>query len=283
MIVVHDYDADTAERIIGGHPLAQRGLVSQLSIEPGSGSPARQRNLGWRSARGRLIAFTDDDCRPEPGWLTALTSESDGPGVVVQGRTRPEPHEAAILAAPHVRTLSIEPVGPYCQTANMLYPRAILEQLGGFDEVAVSGEDVGLSLRARAAGAKIVAAPEAVVNHAVESHSLPGILQQNLKWRHLAYLVSRHPEFRRELHLGIFWDDEHLLVLLATAGLLAAPFDRRWLALAAPYAARQAGRRGRGARARLLAGAEAPGQLIRQLAEVAGMAVGSVQHRTILL
>ena len=71
------------------------------------------------------MAFTDDDCRPEPGWLEALVAAARrAPGSVVQGLTRPDPLEAAVLAAPHVRTLSIEPVGPFAQTCNIVYPRA---------------------------------------------------------------------------------------------------------------------------------------------------------------
>ena len=31
--------------------------------------PAPARNEGWRSARAPLVAFTDDDCEPAPGWL----------------------------------------------------------------------------------------------------------------------------------------------------------------------------------------------------------------------
>ena len=33
--------------------------------------PAAARNAGWRGARGAVIAFTDDDCIPQPGWLAA--------------------------------------------------------------------------------------------------------------------------------------------------------------------------------------------------------------------
>src|SRR6516164_7541417 len=29
--------------------------------------PAAARNAGWRAAHGPLIAFTDDDCVPDPG------------------------------------------------------------------------------------------------------------------------------------------------------------------------------------------------------------------------
>jgi glycosyltransferase involved in cell wall biosynthesis len=284
LVVVHDYDAATAARILDDHPLARAGRLRRHTIEPGTGSPARQRNIGWRMAGAPLIAFTDDDCRPEPGWLAGLVAGArEAAGAVVQGATRPEPLEGAILSAPHVRTLRIEPVNAYCQTCNILYPRELLERLGGFDEIAVAGEDVDLSLRARAAGARIVAAPDAVVFHAVESHTLPGILRANLKWRYLAYLVKQHPELRRQMPLGLFWDDEHAYTSLALAGLLGALADRRLAVLAIPYARRVVRHRARGRRLPALALADVPGQLVRQGAEVAGMLAGSVRYRTLLL
>jgi glycosyltransferase involved in cell wall biosynthesis len=284
LVVVHDYDRATAERVIGRHPLAAAGRLHSLAIAPGTGSPARQRNLGWRAARGDLVAFTDDDCRPDPTWLERLVAAARGhPGALVQGATRPDPLEHEVLRAPHVRTLLIEPLNAYLQTCNMLYPRALLERLGGFDERAITGEDVDLSLRAKAHGAPVTPAPDAVVFHAIESHSLPGIVRQNLKWRHLAYLVSRHPEFRRQLTLGVFWDADHLRVLAAAAGLASARRRPRLLALAAPYVASASRRRGPGRRARALAGAEIPGQAVRQLAEVLGLAAGSVRYRTLVL
>jgi GT2 family glycosyltransferase len=284
VVVVHDYERDTARRILDDHPLTEAARLRHIGIEPGTGSPARQRNIGWRATKGELVAFIDDDCRPDPDWLEQLVAVArESPGNVVQGRTQPDPFESRVLAAPHVRTLLIEPVGPYAQACNILYPRALLERLDGFDERAVSGEDVGLALRARAAGSELVAAPDAVVNHAIESHSLPGIVRQNLKWRHLAYLVKAHPEFRRQLTLGVFWDREHLLTVAALAGVVGGLRDRRLLALAAPYAAHMSRRRGEGRRQRLIATLELPGQLVRQGAEVAGMLAGSVRHRTVLL
>jgi glycosyltransferase involved in cell wall biosynthesis len=284
VVVVHDYDAGFAERVLDRHPLARDGRLRHVPIPPGTGSPARQRNVGWRAARGRFVAFTDDDCRPEPEWLDRLLASVRDPETdVVQGATRPDPLEVHLLAAPHHRTMATEPPGPFFQTCNILYPRALLERLGGFDERAVSGEDVGLACRARAAGSRIVGARRAVVNHAVESHTLPGMVRENLKWRHLAYLVKRHPEVRRDLCLRVFWNADHLAMTLAVAGVAGAARDRRALALTAPWAVRASRRRGAGARARATALAELPGQSVRQLAEVAGLAAGSVRHRTLLL
>lgn len=37
--------------------------------------PAAARNAGAAEARGEFLAFTDDDCIPDPGWLAALARE----------------------------------------------------------------------------------------------------------------------------------------------------------------------------------------------------------------
>jgi glycosyltransferase involved in cell wall biosynthesis len=284
VVVAHDYDAETARRVLDRHPLREAGRLRHIAIAPGTGSPARQRNLGWRAARGALVAFTDDDCRPEPDWLERLVAAAErAPGQIVQGATRPDPLEHEVLAAPHVRTLQIEPVGPFAQACNILYPRDLLERLAGFDERSVTGEDVGLSLRARAAGVTVVGAPDAIVNHAIESFTLPGIVRENTKWRHLAYLVKRHPELRRELELGVFWDRDHLWGAVALVGLLGTLRSPRLAALAVPYALRASRRRGPGRRGPAVALPELPGQAVRQIAEVVGLAAGSVRHRTLLL
>ena len=284
VVVVHDYDADTARRMIESHPLSRAGRAQAIAIPAGTGSPAKQRNIGWRAAHGKLVAFVDDDCRPEPPWLAALlTVSADSPRSVIQGATRPDPLESKVMAAPHVRTLSIDPVGIYAQTCNILYPRALLERLGGFDEEAIAGEDVDLSLRARAIGVSFLPAHDAVVNHAVESHTLPGIVRQNFKWRHLAYLVKHHPELRRTFPAGIFWDPQHLQTFAALTGLALARRHPAFLLLAGPYASTAWRRRGRGPRARATALIEVPGQATRQVAELVGLVVGSVRHRTVLL
>lgn len=281
LLIVHDYDPPTAERVIERHPITGQRAVRAIT---GAGGPGRRRNMGWRAARGELIAFIDDDCRAEREWLERLVAAArQHPGQVIQGRTRPDPFEEEVLKAPHVRTLNIEPVNSYRETCNILYPRELLDRLHGFDERAITGEDVDLSLRAIAAGAHISAAPDAVAYHAIESFTLPGILRVNTKWRHLAYLVKRHPEMRAQFPLGIFWDEDHLLVTAAAAGLAGARRHPWLIALAAPYVRKASRRRGGGRRERAIAFAELPGQAVRQFAEVLGMAAGSVRHGTLLL
>jgi len=56
-------------------------------IEQANAGPATARNTGCMMARGELLAFTDDDCRPDPHWLRALDEMvARHPGCAVGGR-----------------------------------------------------------------------------------------------------------------------------------------------------------------------------------------------------
>jgi glycosyltransferase involved in cell wall biosynthesis len=286
VVVVHTYDAEDARNVLDRHPLAAGGTLRHERIAPDQGSPARQRNLGWRAARAPLVAFTDDDCRPDPAWLEGLLDAAErAPGDIVQGATRADPLDHAIWAAPHTRSLHVDPPGPFAQTCNILYPRALLERLGGFDErfPGPAGEDVDLALRAQALGVRVVGAPVAVVFHAVEEHTLPQMVRLNLKWADMAYLVKRHPQVRRDYPLRIFWRREHFLFCLALLGAGSARRLPPLALLGVPYLRWALGRRGRRKKARLACVVELPGRVVVDAAEVATLAYGSVKHRTLVL
>ena len=167
-VVVHDDGPGPTEDLLRDHPLAAAGVLRHRSVAPGTGSAARMRNVGWRAAGGRLIAFTDDDCRPHPDWLERLlAATARKAGAIVQGRTRPDPAEAALLAgASRASTRDVAPPTPFGETCNIAYPRALLAALDGFHEGSALpfGEDMDLLLRARRAGAVLQAAPDAVVD-----------------------------------------------------------------------------------------------------------------------
>jgi GT2 family glycosyltransferase len=287
VIVVHDYDDEDTRNVIECHPLAQSGCLGHIRIEPGTGHPARQRNLGWRAAKAPLIAFTDDDCRADPRWLESfLEAAAANPGAIVQGVTKNEPYEIETWAAPHVRTLDIpHPPNEFLQTCNILYPRRLLEQLDGFDESfeAPAGEDTDLGLRAAEAGARIAGSYDAVVYHAVEEYTLPAMIRLGWKWRHVALLAKRHPRVRREWVLGFFWRREHALLVAAALGLTAAKRFPPAALAAAPYLREQLVRRGTEKRQLAVSALELPGQVAVDAAEVATMLAGSARYRTFVL
>jgi glycosyltransferase involved in cell wall biosynthesis len=284
LVVVHTYAPAVAARLLEGHELAQAGVLRHIPLDPSRARPSLQRNAGWRAASGTLIAFTDDDCRPDPHWLERLVGRhGEAPGSIVQGATFPDPREEHLFVRPHVRTLRVHPPGRFTQTCNILYERELIQRVGGLDDRAITGEDIDLGIRARDAGARLVGAPEAVVYHAIEALSLVEKIRSQHKWQHLAYVVKRHPRLRSGCLWGIWWKRDHLRALIVLAALLAAP-RRPWALVGlVPYLQRERYRHGRGKRAQLRATREMPAHWVVDLAELATFVAGSVRYRTILL
>jgi GT2 family glycosyltransferase len=286
VVVVHDSRGEETETLLNEHPLAASGTLSHLRLPAGTGLPGVQRNAGWRAARAPLVAFTDDDCRPDPDWLARILEvAAHESGAIVQGRVRPDPFETDILAAPHARTIEVEPPGPFAQTCNVLYPRELLERVGGFETAfpLLSGEDTDLYERARETGAAYVGAPDALVYHAVESTTLAGALRRSIRWQHLAYVVKRHPHVRERLVLRAFWRRSHSLFVLALAGAAGSARTRPAAALAVPYLAHLVRRRGTHVRGLIRAAVEVPGRIAIDAVEVATLARGSIRYRTLFL
>jgi GT2 family glycosyltransferase len=287
VVVVHDYDDRDTHETFERHPLTETGQLRHIRIEPGTGGAARQRNLGWRAARAPLIAFTDDDCRPDPGWLQQLLATAERhPGAIVQGKTLADPLENDVYASPHHRTVQeFDPPGEFAQTCNILYPRTVLERIGGFDEQmrAPAGEDLDINLRARAAGADYVGAPDALVYHCIEGYTLIGALRLARKWEAIAYLVKLHPEVRRSFPLRIFWRATHLRLMLAALGLGMARRHPVLAMLTLPYINYALRQRGTHLSARVVSCVELPGRVAVDALELAVLIRGSIRHRTLVL
>ena len=284
-------DSDRFEVIVVRSPAssgpftqAPEGLAVRFETGPVASRPA-QRNHGWRLAAGRLVAFTDDDCRPAAGWLEALVAAADGESVVVQGRTDPDPDEIHLLHG-LARSVRVTRASPWYETCNIAYPRDLLERLGGFDERFTGlGEDTDLGLRAVGAGAEVRFSERALVHHAVEAQPLTKAIRSALtKWETTPLVYREHPEHRRHLFAGFFFNRTHATATAALAGLL---IRRRHplvgAALAAPFVAESIDRENLGPRGLLRQLIHLPARFLRELAMVAGIARGAVRHRTPML
>jgi GT2 family glycosyltransferase len=286
LVVAHTYVPDVAERVLGSHELARDGLLRQVPVDPLRARPSLQRNAALAVARGSLVAFTDDDCRPAADWLERLLERHDAePGAIVQGATRADPLDLERIGSPlYVRTVwEPDPPGEFMQTCNILYPRQLVDRVGGFDEQAITGEDIDLALRARKAGAPLVGAPDALVYHAAEALTLGEKLRANEKWQHLAYVVRKHPELRERCTLRVFWTEEHARAALGLVGLVVAPRHRAALLALLPYYLLEATHFGEAPRARLRAIRRLPQLWFVQIAEVGVFIRGSLRYRTLLL
>jgi GT2 family glycosyltransferase len=282
VVVCDDGSRDDTGRVLAELAAATPVDVRVVTAERNQGRAAG-RNRAWRASRAPVVAFTDDDCVPEPNWLEAgLAAMRDGRRVVV-GRTIPNP-EQEYRRGPFSLTISVEDA-TYFPTCNVFYLRADLESVGGFDEgfSTWGGEDTDLGWRVRDAGATPTFAPEALVLHEIYPSSFRAVAKHALRTTGIPRVVRIHPEdSKRLLHLGIFWKESHPRALLALAGLGLARGHPAALLLAAPWIAFRlhddplhAGPRRRIA---LL-----PGAFAIDVLEVYAMIRGSLEHRRLVL
>ena len=142
------------------------GLHGRVIRGPGRG-PGTARNLGIRSARGDVVAFTDDDTEPAPSWLRSAVErlEAEPAAAGVEGPVSSPPWDPL-----REHSLATETPGNYW-TCNVAFRRAVLERVGGFDESfgLPHCEDLDLAFRAMehgpigfASGMRIVHHPRAV-------------------------------------------------------------------------------------------------------------------------
>lgn len=267
-------EREQAAAAMSGHGPSLRVLRQ----EPARG-PAAARNAGWRRARTPLVAFTDDDCEATAGWLEAMLAASrEHPGAIVQGPTTANPSERDRYG-PFSHTVENHALGRGFETANILYPRELLDRLGGFDEIAFTragGEDTDLAWRAIDQGVPTVWAPAALMHHAVTELGPLGKLRAARRWDESMLAFKRHPGLRETRYAGVFWNVEHANFARAAFALMLPSrlWWARWM-LAAPYVARLVQRRS----GPLLA----PYIILHDTIEVATIVRGAVRYRVLII
>jgi len=157
--------------------------------------PAGARNAGWQAATGGVIAFTDDDCMPTPGWLEELLTGLDQADIS-QGLTAIDPTDHRHIG-PFGHTVEVLQETGFYETCNIAYRRDWLECLAGFEEsFYYYGEDTDLAWRAKKAGARTVFLPDAVVHHEWKRETDARFFTRRTlwHWRGIARFVRKHPE-----------------------------------------------------------------------------------------
>lgn len=198
-----DGTLEELQRLTAGDP---RFRVERIEDNRG---PGRARNLAWRSTAAPFVAFTDDDCAPEPTWLRALL-DAGRHADLVQGRTVP----AEARRGWFDRSQRIERWSGRFETCNLLVRRRLLEDHDGFDEQfhIAMGEDTDLGLRCVAGGARTAFAPDAVVVHHVFPSGFGDYLRQRRRYAEFVQLMRVNPAGRGLLKFGFVLRGVHVLV-----------------------------------------------------------------------
>lgn len=158
------------------------------------------RNKGIRASTGKIIAFTDADCRPESDWLENLVKPfldveialSAGEIVALPGKTILEQHAERENTLSQKHTLA-HPFCPYGQTANLAVRKQVLETVGLFRPHLTSGGDADLCWRILGETSyKMCFAENAIVRHRHRST----IKQLQSQW----YRYGESNKYLHELH-----------------------------------------------------------------------------------
>ncbi|GAC1342435.1 MAG: glycosyltransferase [Ktedonobacteraceae bacterium] len=175
----------------------------------GAHGPAAARNAGWRVATGEIIAFTDDDCVPSAGWLSAGVAAFHEGVIGVAGRL------IVPLSSEHCPTdyerNAAQLVTAQFVTANCFYRRFCLAAVAGFDErfTAAWREDSDLlftlletaeyyPLVEGTGKDAFVYVPAAAVVHPLRSARWGVSLSQQRKSMFNALLYKKHAKLYRE-------------------------------------------------------------------------------------
>lgn len=168
VILVDDGGACDLKSVVA--PFLDR-LIVKLERQPNHG-PAGARNRGAASAAGDFLAFTDDDCEPERGWLRALEAQLlRHPGHAIGGRIVNVATDV-YAAASHVMIdalyAHVNRDSPrFFASSNIAIRAGLFRDLGGFHDAfpLAAAEDREFCNRCLRRGIRLTYAPDAVVQH----------------------------------------------------------------------------------------------------------------------
>jgi glycosyltransferase involved in cell wall biosynthesis len=199
VFVVDNGSTDNTPAVCAAH--ADAGV--RCILEPVAGL-SRARNVGWRSAQGAVVGYLDDDGQATPGWLAGVlaafqdvqpTPAWAGGPIDLDWHVQPP----AWLDAPLQECLGALDFGDRPRWlemherlggGNSFFPRALLAELGGFDErlgrvnnLLLSGEETQLQRRIEARGGRLYYHPDIRMRHDVPAERVqPAFFYRRYYW-----------------------------------------------------------------------------------------------------
>ena len=160
------------------------------------------RNVALHAARHEVVAYIDDDARPDPHWLTYLVETltrtdhagAGGPNIPPAGCGTVADAVAVAPGGP-VHVLLTDEVAEHIPGCNMAFRRDRLLAIGGFDpQFRIAGDDVDVCWRLQERGWTLGFSPAAVVWHR-RRDTVGGYWRQQLNYgRAEADLERKWPE-----------------------------------------------------------------------------------------
>lgn len=215
VIIVDDSGYDELEPVLAPF----RGCYHLIAIRTPHLGPGPARQAGIDLAQGKYLAFTDDDCVPDPDWLVELQAAlGANPGCAVGGEVINGLRDNSFSSASQMifeyfsQQSAFNEV-EYVGTGNVAYPGPAFREIGGLDRNwrVWGGEDRDLCRRWRASGRRFVFHSPARILH-YHPLTLRKFLHQHFRYGRGAGQFHRASPLRRS---GFY------------TGLIAAGFSGR--------------------------------------------------------
>jgi O-antigen biosynthesis protein len=170
------------------------------------------RNTGLEAASGEIVAYLDDDTRPDRHWLRYLAAALTGTSHAGVGGPNVAPPTPDLVS----ECVDLTPGGPihvllsdreaeHIPGCNMAFRRAALVEIGGFDpQFHIAGDDVDICWRLRDAGWTLGFSPGAMVWHRRRS-SIRAFLQQQRQYGRAEALLERKWPERYNMAGHVAW------------------------------------------------------------------------------
>ncbi|AFM20502.1 putative glycosyltransferase (plasmid) [Mycolicibacterium chubuense NBB4] len=197
---------DASTQVVDGVDLGELHADVTVERHRRSRGPAAARNTGLATCQTEYVAFLDSDVVPRPGWLDQVLAHFSDPVVaLVAPRVEALSCGGSAIARYEAVRSSLDlgaresPVIPYSSvsyvpSAAMVVRRAVLVELGGFDEALNSGEDVDLCWRLVDSGARLRYVPSALVAHDHRVSLRKWLARRAFYGTSAAPLSIRHPD-----------------------------------------------------------------------------------------
>lgn len=233
IVVVDNGSTDETRELI--ERAAFEGAPVRYLYEPQPNRGAA-RNRGVAAARGRYVAFCDDDVRVPAGWMAAHAAAQQGDDYVVNG---PIVNVSSVDAAPAPTVANYSRA--FLCTCNVSLAKAAFEGAGGFDEGfdLYGWEDTELGVRLRANGSRWRFAWDAYLWHVkpaaettLEIEGRKAIEKARMARRFLEKHPSRRARLATGAHAANLFRARHLLpesYIALCAGLSTSSRAPRWL------------------------------------------------------
>ena len=226
--LVEIVEHDTAVELIlvdngsrDGTPELARSLVHGRAriLHAPARTVAGVRNAGAAVARGNFLAFIDADCVAQPGYVAGVRSAFERDSVAASGCIYDLPPDPSWVERAWHRLHARMSAGPrpYLNGGNLVVRRDAFEQVRGFDESLVTGEDADLGERIRRAGWEVWQSPSIRVCHLGNPVDVGGFFRKQV-WHGLGPLQFDRPTLMALVH-GV-------LLVLGAAGLVGGLLRR---------------------------------------------------------